>query len=187
MNDLSRQGGQQEVQASESQGLVEAFVDRVLNDHDEAAVAVLFHTTFKDYDPIDIPGYPGKRVQDVEYVKKLCTFLSSEFVDISFTLEEAFGRPDRIAYQLFGEGTIATNVAIESSVDKNESTAIDVRGSETGRRTPTFVKVLPDQRTRLMESGRVIGDRLHVEYHSVGIFQIKNGQFTQRRGQIIVK
>jgi len=187
LNDRSRLVEQAGVQTSESQGLVEAFVDRVLNLHDTAAVAVLFHPTFKDHDPIDIPGYARKRVQDVEYIKNLCAFLSSEYVDISFTLEEAFGQPDRIAYQLFGEGTIATDVAFESSAETNESVAIDITGSGTSRRTPTFIRVLPNQRTTLMETGRLIGDRLHVEYHSVGIFRIGNGQFTQRRGQIIVK
>ncbi len=170
--------------------LVENFVDEVLNSHQMASIDALFHPKYRDHDPIDIPGSPQHRVQNIEYMRALCKFLGSDLVDVAFTLEDCFGDRGKFAYQLFGEGTIQSSVIErEGGPDGSDSEpAVGlVEGSGPPRRTPTFVTVAAGSRGLLRDSGRLVTDRIHIEYQSIGIFHVTDGKLSERRGPIVLR
>jgi hypothetical protein len=165
--------------------LVTAFVDSVLNKRDLDILDSLFDRRYRDIDPITIPGYPNRAVQDQQYVRALCEFLSSPSVDLHFTLEDTFGVPGRIAYQLFGEGLISlASPPLHTGAPKALSDGINAESIT--KRVPAAAALSSAERVGLSRSGKLLNGMLHVEYRSVGIFRIGHGRLIERRGQIVV-
>ena len=159
--------------------LVTGFVERVLNGCDAGAIDDLCDARFRDFDPIAIPGYPNRKIQDREYIRALCGFLRSDDVDVYFTLEDMFGIPGKIAYQLFGEGLVTVDSPTEPPVESG-------RHSTSPSVVPTFNPFSVMQASTLAKGGRLLKNKLHVQYRSIGIFRIGNRRLVERRGQIVV-
>lgn len=157
--------------------LVQRYVDQVLNDRDIAAVSELFSETYRDHDPLSIPGVIGSpQIAGRSHIEQQSALLCSSGVDMYFTLEDVFnGGSDRAAYRLFGEGTVP--ISAESVTDENAP------------HDGTAVKKLSIRGTRLALHGtevigRALGDKLHVTYTCVGIFRISDRTFQERWGKI---
>ena len=167
--------------------LVVRFVDQVLNGHQRDVVDGLFHVGYKDFDPIRIPGYEPRPIQNKEYVHALCVFLATPEIDIHFTIEDLFGEEDRVAYRLFGEGLLPAEVQNENGSPPQSQHEAPVGGIIRNRRIGTFAVLTRDQRDQLSRSGKIVGSRLHVEYRSVGFFLIKDSLLFQRYGMILTR
>ena len=170
--------------SSLGQRLVERFVDGILNSHETDVIDEIIDSKYQDFDPLDIPGYPPRAIQGIEYVRQLCAFLSLDIVDIAFTLEDSFGESDRVAYQMFGEGTV--RIAVPTSEEFHDSPNRVVSDdaaspANLGHHGQTAQQSSPEAPNRLL------GDKLHVQYHSVGIFRIRDDCLIQRHGPILLR
>lgn len=150
--------------------LVRSFVEDGLNGHRLDAVDAIFSSAYRDHDPLRVPvageeptlGWAGT-TRDLRVVIE---FLAQESVDIAFHLEDVFGCEDRVGYRLYGEGTMA--LAIGSQL---------LRAAARGG---------PEVRA-WSGAGGLVGNRLHVEYQSVGIFRVAGPRLAERWGTINVR
>lgn len=164
--------------------LVEKFVELILNQHEFEALDDVLDQRYRDYDPIEIPGYPVRPVQDREYIRALCSFLSSPWLDLHFTIEDVFGEPGRIAYQLFGEGMIEVAVAPGPGGDLKKT--FDDESSRMSTRVRPLLSTSAAQHEYLSSTGKLMNGQLHVEYRSVGIFRTSNRRLLERRGRVLL-
>lgn len=135
--------------------LVERLVE-VLNDGAPAMVLDILSPTFRDHDPLTVPGVvtprlagQGTRADVVELV----SFLRRPDVDVRFTLEDVFGHDDRLGYRLYGDGLLHRPEA-----DASE----------------------------LLPPGKLVGGSLHVAYSCVGIYRVAAGRLVERWGQAVL-
>lgn len=91
-------------------------------------------------------------------VRAIIAFLAAPQVDIAFTLEDAFGGADRVAYRLFGQGTIELP---DSS---------PLLAGPVGR----------------VDQSPILGNRLHLEYRTTGIFRLVGGRLVERWGPVVI-
>ena len=141
--------------------LVTGFVDLILNDGELGRLPQLVAPHFRDHHPVHIPRIYEVARRDngtVQDIINLVGLLQSESVDFFFHVEDVFQAGDRIAYRLFGEGTV---LLPESAVPDGVRPGADGPGSS---------------------GGRVIGNRLHLSYTGVGIFRIAGDRLTDRWG-----
>lgn len=167
-------------------GLISEYVDLVLNGNEVAAIPRLFDVSFRDGDPMIIPGITERdgRLSDLDCLERLVLFLSSPTVDIEFEIMDSFESCDgkRVACRVRGEGTIQANVVgkstLEASLDLDQS-----KDSRTGSGGPR----IPIERDILSRPGKLLGRRLHVEYYATSIFAIANRRFTHRWGLEMIR
>jgi hypothetical protein len=146
--------------------LVRSFVDDCLNGHRRDAVETIFSPAYRDHHPLRVPvageepaaGWAGT-TRDVQVV---IDFLAQDSVDIAFVLEDVFGTDDRVGYRLFGEGTLALA----------PSSGLLRPGGE------------PEASAPISGSGHLVGNRLHVEYLSIGIFKVAASRLAERWGPV---
>lgn len=139
--------------------LVEAFVDKGLNGGQPDMVDELFSTSFRDHDPLQLPSAPPSAgMSTIRDVRAIIEFLARPEVDIVFHLEDVFGTGDRVGYRLFGQGTIELP---EGS---------PLVGGPLGR----------------VDANPVLGNRLHVEYRSTGVFRLAAGRLVERWGPVVI-
>jgi hypothetical protein len=162
--------------------LVEAYVERVLNGRDRAAVASVFHPAFVDRDPLVLPGVLPAEGQDRrEGVEAQRRLLSAPGVDVHFTLEDVFDNGhDRAGYRLFGEGSLPLTAEYESNVTRgaaDEPSTTVLRGLDVAG---TGVAFASDglQRTQ------AVRQRLSITYACVGLFRAEDGQLAERWGRV---
>ncbi len=159
--------------------LIHTYVDQTLNGPDLESVRTLFAVNFRDNDPLRIPGViePGGVIGGIQDVESQVRLLARDGVDIRFTLEECFsGANGRVAYRLFGEGTVPlTKTEVQ-------------RGPTDSRR----VRKLGIAGTRLAfegdngPGGPVINDQLHFVYRCVGMFSVAQDRLAERWGVVHV-
>lgn len=166
--------------------IIERYVDEVLNRHSSEALHALFAANFKDNHPLRIPGVlePPPGPSSIDHVEKQVEILGSPGTDIAFTLEDWFeGGDNRTAYRLFGEGTVplvgGDLTGPEEARDLNQEPIPRVKKLAIPGSRLQFTGVMPGD-------PRMVGDRLHVRYRTVGIFRTAQGQFIERWGEILV-
>jgi hypothetical protein len=176
---------------SDSDWLISGFVDSFLNNSEPESVARLFHSKFVDHNPIEIPGQKVPlRNAGLGYLNALRDFLHSPGVDIHFELEESFSFDRSICYRLFGEGTIDTEATDDSRGSPVIGVGEFVQNGEEMRdigRVPRLVDVTRKSDNTFRRDGRLLGNNLHLEYHSVGIFHTCEGQLFDRWGHIVIR
>lgn len=100
--------GQARSTTLDSVDLMHRWVELYLNGHHLDVIPRLFTTDY--HDPIPVPATKDPHTPTaplaMNYLRAIATFLASETVDVAFTLEDAFAVEDRLAYRLFGEGTV---------------------------------------------------------------------------------
>lgn len=158
-------------------GNLSRYVDEVLNSASEDPLEELFTPTFCDHHPLRIPGLleprgPKGTIRDLRSVVKI---LRSPLVNLAFVLEDVIPGSDRLAYRLFGQGTI--------QLSSEPLTMLAGR-----HKAPTVVRSvdLPGVKLRVKasgwEPGKILGDRLTVVYSCVGIFELSGSRFSARWG-----
>lgn len=163
--------------------LLVRFVDEVLNAGSPSALSEIFAPTFRDNHPLRIPGVlepPGKKgtIADLRAVVNL---LASPVLDMGFVLEDVFEAEGRVAYRLFGEGTVAL-APIEPT---NGSVAPDAAQAATRRFD--LVDTRLSIRTLGWPEGKILMNRAVVMYSCVGIFRVLGSQFAERWGPEVVE
>jgi hypothetical protein len=180
----------QDVQTRESVGsaLLNCFVEDVLNACSVDAISDIFTPTFRDNHPLRIRGVlepPGKTGSTAN-LRAVVSLLASPVLDMAFVLEDAFDVEDRVAYRLFGEGTVAL-----AQADSRQGP--DSIGHVGGLwRSADARKVgLADTRLSIKTSGwpegKILGNRVAVMYSCVGIFRVVGNQFAERWGPEVVE
>jgi hypothetical protein len=169
---------------SGSQHLVDCYVDDILNGLDVGKVDLVFSPSFRDFDPLQIPGVLTPSLPNagtIQDVKSLVSILSQPGVDIRFTLEEIFeGARGQIAFRLFGEGVVPLADATDERTDPAPSDRRTVKKLAVRDTALDFGGLSP-------ETGNLIADKLQVTYRCVGIFKAHNQQLLQRWGVIRVE
>jgi hypothetical protein len=158
--DMTDRNSNQETQELDEVAQVElakAFVNDVLGGHDLTVLENIFAGSYRDNDPLPLPS--GRGAQGLMYIRSLVEFLANEDVDVSFVLEDVVSSRGKFAYRLFGQGTI--------TVPDNFAGSIPQGGP--------------------LNSPKVVGGRLYVEYRSVGIFRVVRGKLVERWGSIDVR
>jgi hypothetical protein len=159
--------------------LVHQYVDQTLNGADLGSVRALFAGNFRDHDPLRIPGVlePGGPIGGIDDIEAQVRLLAGDGVDIRFTLEECFsGGEGRVAYRLFGEGTVPVMSTGDhrSTTDKRKVRKLGIAGTRLA-----FEGVDGP-------GGRIINDQLHVLYRCVGMFSIIQDRLAERWGAVNV-
>jgi hypothetical protein len=88
--------------------LVIALVDDVLNARNVGALDQIMSPRFLDHHPL-FSGNPAagqRRRGGIDDFRSLVRWIASDDVDLTFHLEDAFATDLRIAYRIFGAGTI---------------------------------------------------------------------------------
>jgi hypothetical protein len=88
--------------------LVERFVEKVLNEHEVAALDTYLDLSFVDHEPLYVEGVvmPSGRSTRTDVVI-LIKFLAQAGVDFRFHLEQAVeAQEDQVKYRLFGHGEL---------------------------------------------------------------------------------
>ena len=149
--------------------LVQEYVESILNGHARDVVDKIFAYSYIDHHPLRIPGVimPSARNHGhVSDIQLLVNLLDQPGVDFVFTLEDVFESADRVAYRIFGEGTVpVANLDIESQTGDLNLDGSRLQFSELS-----------------LDTGMIGDDRLHVTYRSVGIFRVGTGQLVERWG-----
>jgi hypothetical protein len=143
--------------------LLHAYVARVLNAGDVARVSSLFSERYRDHDPLNIPGFAVSTRNDWgtrDDVVRLCNALREPSVDVLFSIEDVFCSEDRIAYRVFGSGTVALAEERLVSASSTQSRLLGAGGP--------FIQAAPGLLTlpfQLQVTGifRVSTDRLLIE------------------------
>jgi hypothetical protein len=174
MQTLSRS----EVTGSES---LSRYVDEVLNAACADPLNELFTPNFCDHHPLTIPGLlePRGKRGTIDDLRRVVQLLASPLVNLAFVLEEVIPGKDRLAYRLFGEGTIQLSAEpLTTRVGRNGSASVRVLD-------------LPGVRLRVKasgwDSGKILGDRLMVLYSCVGIFELSGSRFAARWGPEVLE
>jgi hypothetical protein len=141
--------------------LVRRFVDEALNGCDLSVLREVLSTRFRDHDPVRLPGQVDGPASfgSIRHVESLVEFLAQPTVDIAFVLEDLFGAGGRVGYRLFGQGTIS----------------LSPEGLALGESRPG----LPE--------GKLLGNRLAMEYSSTGIFGVEGGRIVERWGLVVLR
>jgi hypothetical protein len=179
-----------EVQARESVGsaLLNCFVDDVLNACSADAISDIFTPTFRDNHPLRIRGVlepPGKTGSTAN-LRAEVKLLASPVLDMAFVLEDVFAVEDRVAYRLFGEGT----VALAEAGSRQGSHSIDHVGGlwhSAGARKVGLTDTRLSIKTSGWPEGKILGNRVAVMYSCVGIFRIVGNQLAERWGPEVVE
>ena len=90
--------------------LVRRYVEDILNHRRTEEISEIFSVEYRDLHPLIIPGVLNTAQPDggtIADLTALVDLLAQPGVDVHFTLEDVFAGPhDRVAYRLFGEGTV---------------------------------------------------------------------------------
>lgn len=89
-------------------GLVNTFVDRILNEHRREVLHELFAANFVDHNPVLFGDHPsGIPIQgSLTTMYTMIEALDHPSADLTFHLEDVFAVGDRVAYRLFGSGEV---------------------------------------------------------------------------------
>jgi len=158
--------------------LLYRYVDDLLNEANASLVSILHSRTFRDYDPLRIPGVlqPVGRIGNIHDVEAQLKVLGAPGVDIHFTLEDWFeGSAERIAYRLFGEGTVPL---LASDGHTSELTPVANRVRKLGIEGSKLAVSYSEA-----QNGFVTGDRLQITFRTVGIFRGREDKLVERWGQ----
>ena len=153
--------------------LVRDFVESVLNHHDQSLIDYLFSERYTDHDPLRIPGLlePGA-IGTIDDLKKSVCFLSFSEIDFHFTLEDLFSVGNKVAYRLFGDGTLKVVVDGNANMDaRNENSSIS-----------RFRFSASEQWVGSLPLGSLLGNSLHVAYDCSGIFHVQEGKLATHWG-----
>jgi len=165
------------------------FVQEVLNDCRLEAIPEIFAPTFRDNHPLRIPGLldpPGK-TGSVADLRAVVNLLASPVLDMGFIVEDLFEVEGRVAYRLFGQGTVAlTPNAAQPAPDALRPVG-GARNSNTTERKFDFVDSRLGITTAGWPEGKILGDRAVVRYSCVGIFHVLGGQLAERWGPEVVE
>jgi hypothetical protein len=160
---------------STPEAFLDQYVGEVLNNHDLEAIDRLFDSTFVDHDPLTIPGVISPQAgmpASIDFVKRLVDILSESPVDIHFTLEDVISVDNKVAYRLFGEGT----------VDLVDS----LNPISNSERTPVKKLAIANTHLAFSDTGSdtrmILRDKINVTYSCVGILQCRAGAFVDRWG-----
>jgi hypothetical protein len=180
----------QDVQTRETVGsaLLGCFVGNVLNARSADAISDIFTPTFRDNHPLRIRGVwdpPGKTGSTAN-LRALVKLLASPVIDMAFVLEDVFEVEDRVAYRLFGEGT----VALAQGGSRQGPDSIGEVGG-LWRSADARKLGLTDTRLSIKTSGwpegKILGNRVTVMYSCVGIFRVVGNQLAERWGPEVVE
>ncbi len=151
-------------------GLVERYVEKILNDHASSVIPEIFSARYRDHDPLLLPGSPPSR-SSLENLRSFLGFLSAPTVDAHFHLMDSFPSAcgSKIAFRIRGEGT----VVVGTRAADGDRTLIDI-GGDAGAEVS-----VPNAR---LGRGKLLGQRLHMEYYVNGIFRVEAGQIQERWG-----
>lgn len=168
--------------------LLGRFVDEVLNVGCASPIPEIFAPMFRDNHPLRIPGVlepPGKTgtIADLRTVVHL---LASPVLDMGFVLEEAFEVEGRVAYRLFGEGTVAL------------APTEPLEGPVSVRATPGATDYTAPRRFDLVDTrlsirsmgwpeGKILRNRAIVMYSCVGMFRVLGSKLAERWGPEVVE
>jgi hypothetical protein len=104
---------------------------------------------------------------------------------MGFVLEDAFEADGRVAYRLFGEGT----VALAPTEPMHSPVTVPPPGA--GGQAPTRRFDLVDTRLSIRTvgwpEGKILSNRAVVLYSCVGIFRVLGSQFAERWGPEVVE
>jgi hypothetical protein len=157
------------------------YVDEVLNGACVDPLNELFTPAYRDHHPLRIPGLlePRENRGTFDDLKKLVALLASPLINLAFALEEVIPGKDRVAYRLFGEGTIRLST---------EPLTMRVGRNSSG---PVRTLDLPGVKLRVKasgwDSGKILGDSLMVIYSCVGIFELSGSRFSARWGPEVIE
>jgi SnoaL-like domain len=163
--------------------LLGRFVQDVLNAHRVDAIPELFSPNFRDNHPLFIPGLvesPGT-TGTLADLRDVVSLLASPVLDMSFSLEDVITADDRVAYRLFGQGTVGLVPKAENTAyaglwgPPSESRHIDVADSRLSIRSSGW------------SEGKILGDQAVVMYSCVGIFKLSGTRFVERWGPEVVE
>jgi hypothetical protein len=168
--------------------LLDRFVQEVLNAKSADALSGLFAPTFRDNHPLRIAGVmepPGK-TGSIADLRAVVNLLASPVLDMGFVLEDAFEVGGRVAYRLFGSGT----VELAPTAPVHEPS---LASGGPGGRYPMGARKfgLADTRLSIRTSGwsegKILNDRVVVMYSCVGMFRVLGSQFVERWGPEVVE
>lgn len=165
-------------------GLLEAWVMDGLNRGDQTAIRAAFAPGFRDYDPLVLPGLivPSRRNWGtLDDNLAVVEALASPVVDFYFHIEDVVSSPTRIAYSLFGEGMLR----VIGGNDDVTTVAAKVMG-DPYRPAPGTARDVNNEIRRLLPTGALIGNNLHIQLRRVGMFRISEGMFVEHRGPWVV-
>ena len=164
------------------------FVQEVLNDCRLEAIPEIFAPTFRDNHPLRIPGLldpPGK-TGSVADLRAVVNLLASPVLDMGFIVEDLFEVEGRVAYRLFGQGTVAlTPNAAQPAPDALRP--VGGARNSTRRSASLISSILGSASRRQAGRREVLGDRAVVRYSCVGIFHVLGGQLAERWGPEVVE
>jgi hypothetical protein len=146
--------------------LLGSFVTNLLNDANPIEVATLVDEGYRDHDPLRLPPFlvPSQATFSTRSdLVQLVRFLGHPSVDIRFHLEDAFQVNDRIAYRLFGAGTLSIRDLLP------QATSEDIDSIARGGR-------------QNLPQGKILGESVQVDYQCTGIFRIHEGRMIERWG-----
>jgi hypothetical protein len=149
--------------------LVRTYVTDVLNTHKVETVYDIFSPNYVDHDPFFATHRPDGIFHEAKHradVLKLGHFLSRPEVDVKFNLEELFESNDRIAYRLYGEGTVKVDSVRKTGEAPH---AVDTR----------VFRSVADALEMEHDAGKSM---LHSIYQCTGIFLVENEMLVARWG-----
>jgi hypothetical protein len=171
--------------------LLRLFVEDGLNEGSVEVIDQIFSKAFRDHHPLSLPPLFETNpfvVGSLEGLRSMVRVLRSDMLDIGFSLTEMIKADGRIAYRIFGEGAVRTLVGTGYGATPVNSLVATTGSPNVERPAPT---ALAKQGTAVLsnilkEPARILGDRVHIEIESIGIFHIRNGHFVERWGPWLV-
>lgn len=152
----------------------------LLNGRDPHNVETVLAPQYTDHDAVLIPGVRYaelRRANGVQHMRLLIDFLSQPNVDLAFTVLDVFGTDDRSALRVFGEGTIHLPERLT-----------DINSSGSSVETPP---IGAGSRTQLggigLQTGKILGNSLHMAYSCTCIFGVRDGFILDRWGHVQIQ
>jgi len=156
--------------------LVRRWYAEGMNGKQATIIPEIFSAAFVSHQPFCIPGIfnPHLAGSSSDHLRELVSFLSSPTVDLSFSLEDTFGSGDRIAYRLFGEGTVRV---FNGSKISSIASELNVPRYDYGR----LKWIQPHVR------GSTLGDRCHMIFGSIGIFRVSGKHLAEHWERMFIE
>ncbi len=168
--------------------LLSRFVQEVLNDCCAESIPEIFNPTYRDNHPLRIPGLlepPGKTGSTAD-LRTVVNLLASPVLDMGFVLEDLFEVEGRVAYRMFGQGTVALSPSGAHHDGESLSHVGDAWKSPT-ERSFDFADARLGIKAFGWPEGKILGDRAVVRYSCVGIFRVLGSQLAERWGPEVVE
>ncbi len=167
--------------------LLDRFVKEVLNDHRHVAISEIFRPTFRDHDPITIfgsaPHLPLGR-DDIDGLFALSGFLSQPEIDFQFIIEDVFAVSGRIAYRMYGQGSIKIDDAADGRNGNEILPGLPGRFGTLRRLKVSGAEMAVS--TRGFHEGTVLGGRYLVMVSRIGIYKVVDNKLAEHWGTAVI-